>query len=116
MARSVCSACNKCSINHLEDPVDVVPWSIKSFQALDMPCNRSSLSSVVTSRMVDLLSVAHASQAVVTTGVGQRCLIELQARLHARWPWTGIEPRQHIEDVLGIECAGFDHQFHCHQY
>ena len=37
MARSVFSACSRCSISHLEDSVDVVPWAIKSVQALAMP-------------------------------------------------------------------------------
>src|SRR5437868_12840469 len=103
MARSVVSACSRCSISHLEDSVDVAPWAIKSVQALAMPCNRNPLSSVVTSLMVDLRRVGHhflsTPKAVVPAGVGQWHLLELQARLHARRRWARIEPCQHIENV-----------------
>src|SRR5665647_407045 len=92
MARSVVSACSRCSISHREDSVDVAPWASKSVQALAMPCNRNPLSSVVTSLMVDLHRVGHhfisTPKAVVPAGVGQRHLLELQARLHARLRWA----------------------------
>ena len=43
IARSVCSACSKCSISHLEAAICDSPWASRSVQALTMPSRRSSL-------------------------------------------------------------------------
>src|SRR5665647_893338 len=123
MARSVCSASSRCSINHFEDAVDDSPWAIKSVQAPTMPCRRSSLSSVVTSRfMVELHCIGgycccqgllwglqRPTQAVVACSVGLGRLLQPQRRLHRFWPRAGSEPGQHVEDVLGTESVSYTH-------
>ena len=48
----------------------------------------------------------------VSTGVGQRRLLELQGGFHRFRRWCGVESGQHIEDVFGAERAGLDDQFH----
>src|SRR5665647_1173110 len=130
MARSVCSASSRCSINHFEDAVDDSPWAIRSVQAPTMPCRRSSLSSVVTSRfMVELRCIGgyccyrrllwglqRPTQAVVACSVGHGRLSELQSRLHRFWPRAGSEAGQHVENVLGTERTGLNNQIDRHQH
>jgi 3,4-dihydroxy-2-butanone 4-phosphate synthase len=60
---------------HFDAAVDDSPCAFKSAQALAIPCGRSSLSSVMRSRMANLLG--DAAQVVVACRVGQWGFFEL---------------------------------------
>ena len=114
MARSVCSACSRCSINHFDVAIPVSPRATQSVQALARPLRRNSLSSVGCHSACWAFRLR--AQAVVANRVGLWGLREFQARLDAIRLRLGVQPDQHIENVLDAECARFHHPLHGHQH
>src|SRR5271169_7124640 len=102
MTRWVVSACSRCSISQRDDSSDAsVPCATRSAQAPAMPCRRNALSSVSTSRMVDLLAAILRAQAIVAAGVGTRCRREFESRLGLLEGRTGAQQPEHVEHMFG---------------
>ena len=108
IARSVVSACSRCSMSQCEDSTPLLPpCSIRSTQAPAMPCWRSDFNSTSTSGfMAGLLGgvvtvAGHiTAQSVVARGVGQRRCGHLQLRGCRRRRRLRVQPPQHVNDRL----------------
>src|SRR5450755_2034819 len=106
IARSAVSACSRCSTNQrdVSSPA-LLPCSIRSTQAVAMPCRRRPLSSTVTSRMIHPLDAVGA-QAVVAGSVGQRLGGHLQHRRRARRHAGSVQTAQHVDDDALLPARG----------
>ena len=59
---------------------------------------------------IDHRTIRSTQEAVVTTGIGQRRVVERETGCHASGFGLRMESSDHVEDMIRADQAGFQHQ------